>query len=156
MTELLNEFDSVVGSLAKEGVRYALVGGLAVAVYGGVRATRDIDFLVHPDDAEKADKAMPELGYKRTVPDLSFKTTGMTIHRHWKMERGDDDVTVVDFLVANDKWMQDLIGRAEREDWRGLTVRVARKEDIVALKMLRGSHKDLSDIETLKEGDQND
>lgn len=37
----------VVGVLNAQGVQYALIGGLGVALRGNVRATEDIDILMH-------------------------------------------------------------------------------------------------------------
>jgi hypothetical protein len=39
-------------ALSDIGVRHALIGGLAVGAYGYVRATRDIDFLLHDEGFE--------------------------------------------------------------------------------------------------------
>jgi hypothetical protein len=40
---------SLLAALERGGVRYVLVGSMAMAVHGIVRATRDIDFFVRPD-----------------------------------------------------------------------------------------------------------
>lgn len=50
MVTLLEEFSEIIEALQSHDIRYALVGGFAVAVHGGVRAIKDIDFLVHPED----------------------------------------------------------------------------------------------------------
>ena len=65
MRDLLKEFDRVVRMLHENRIRYAVVGGLAVAVYGGIRATRDMDFLVHPDDMAGLANGLERLGYHR-------------------------------------------------------------------------------------------
>jgi hypothetical protein len=39
----------VLAALEREGVRYVLVGSMAMAAQGLIRATRDIDFFVAPD-----------------------------------------------------------------------------------------------------------
>lgn len=46
------EFDEAIQILQafeREGVRYVLVGSMAMAAHGLVRATRDMDFFVSPD-----------------------------------------------------------------------------------------------------------
>jgi hypothetical protein len=40
---------SLLAALERGGVRYVLVGSMAMAVHGIVRATRDIDLFVRPD-----------------------------------------------------------------------------------------------------------
>ena len=48
---------SLVAELDADGVDYALAGGLAVAVWGAPRATKDIDLLVRPDQVVAAKAA---------------------------------------------------------------------------------------------------
>ena len=43
------ELKSILAAFEKEGVRYVLVGSMAMAAQGLVRATRDVDFFVAPD-----------------------------------------------------------------------------------------------------------
>jgi len=45
-----------------QGIRYALIGGLALGLLGVGRATMDIDFLVLRDDMPVVDRLMTELG----------------------------------------------------------------------------------------------
>ena len=45
------ELDSVRNALVARGIEYALCGGLAVAVHGFVRATKDIDIVPSPGPA---------------------------------------------------------------------------------------------------------
>jgi hypothetical protein len=40
---------SILAAFERERVRYALVGSIALATHGLVRATRDIDFFIAPD-----------------------------------------------------------------------------------------------------------
>ena len=42
----MDSFESVLVALSRSGVEYILVGGLAVALCGFVRATEDVDILV--------------------------------------------------------------------------------------------------------------
>ena len=46
---LFDELMAVTQALDRQSVDYALVGGLAVAVWGAARATKDIDLLVRPE-----------------------------------------------------------------------------------------------------------
>jgi hypothetical protein len=51
---IYDELVAVVRALAADGVDYALVGGLAVGVWGVPRATKDIDLLVRPEEVARA------------------------------------------------------------------------------------------------------
>ena len=50
-----DEAKRILGALEQEGVRYVLVGSMAMAAQGLVRATSDMDFFVAPD-AENVDR----------------------------------------------------------------------------------------------------
>ena len=45
----LNEAKRILSTLEREGVQYVLIGSMAMAALGLVRATRDLDFFVSPD-----------------------------------------------------------------------------------------------------------
>src|ERR1700679_1288812 len=47
------EFDRIVRQFAKARLRYAVAGGLAVGLHGHIRATKDMDFLIHDRDVPK-------------------------------------------------------------------------------------------------------
>ena len=49
---VFEEFKGLVLELEKQAVRYALVGGVAMAFYTEPRFTRDIDLLVDSEDFE--------------------------------------------------------------------------------------------------------
>ncbi len=54
--DLHDELVSLVGALDAAGVDYALIGGLAVAVWGVPRFTQDIDLLVRREDLLDVEK----------------------------------------------------------------------------------------------------
>ena len=56
LTELLAAFE-------KAGVRYALIGGLALALGGVPRATVAIDFLIEQEDLPRVHVILTDLGY---------------------------------------------------------------------------------------------
>ena len=63
MSELTNELFSLVDCLTAAGIDYAVCGGLAVALHGYPRATRDIDLLIDRNSLEPAKAAIESLGY---------------------------------------------------------------------------------------------
>lgn len=50
----------------REGVRYVLIGSMAMAAWGVVRATQDIDFFVDPE-ADNVDRLRRALWCSRTT-----------------------------------------------------------------------------------------
>ncbi len=78
--------------LESSGIRYALIGGLAVNVHGVPRGTEDIDFLV--DD-------LPDLGNKALLKKFNFYGGKRSIFTTLDHKTG-----VVDLLLAHTKIRQ--------------------------------------------------
>jgi len=57
------EAKRILAAFAAEGVRYVLVGSMAMAAHGLIRATRDVDFFVSPDpdNVERLRRALATL-----------------------------------------------------------------------------------------------
>jgi hypothetical protein len=74
---LPDDFRDFLNSLNKNDVKYLLLGGWAVGIYGAPRATADMDVFIAIDDEniEKLQKALYEFGAP-TVPNDHFKETG--------------------------------------------------------------------------------
>jgi hypothetical protein len=58
-----DEATRILAAFEREGVRYVLVGSMALAAHGLVRATRDMDFFVSPDpdNVERLRRALKSL-----------------------------------------------------------------------------------------------
>jgi hypothetical protein len=56
-------FEKLLSSFHEGKIRYALMGGFAMGLYGVSRSTVDIDLLVHRDDLTKINDIMNKLGY---------------------------------------------------------------------------------------------
>jgi hypothetical protein len=56
--------DELLLALARAGVRFVIIGGIAVGVHGYVRATKDLDIVPDPDPAnlERLARLLRELG----------------------------------------------------------------------------------------------
>lgn len=114
------------GRLDAAEVRYALIGGFAMALRGAPRATLDLDFLLLLDDLEKAQAIFGELGYRR-----EFHSANVSHYTGSGPEWGR-----VDILHAFRGPSLGMLERAERIRIDAeLTLPVAQVEDIVGLKI---------------------
>lgn len=152
--DFFSEFNGIVRALQKTKIRYAVVGGVAVAIYGGVRATKDIDFMVHPDDVGAFRELLKSLSFRAHPEPLSFRDAGLTLHRFLKFEPGQEHFYIVDVLAADTDRNRRMLGRADQEKWSDGVVRVLKKKDLMKLKKARGSHADLADIAVLRGCDE--
>lgn len=142
-------FQQLILRLEKEKIRYALVGGVALAFHTDPRFTQDIDLLVHADDFEKISKLLGDEGYFESAKPWTFSNVAIELHRFLKPVPPDDHM-MIDILIANDDKVSKIIEDAlEAESDQG-NVRVASKEDLIWLKRTRNSKQDQADIERLE------
>jgi hypothetical protein len=64
LSRLGRQFEQLIAALGALGVRFALIGGLALGPHKVVRATQDIDLLVDAGDADALDGTLVKLGYQ--------------------------------------------------------------------------------------------
>ena len=107
-------------------IRYALIGGFAMALRGVQRATVDLDFILMLEDLEAADSIFKELGYERR-----FKNENVS---HYLSEN--QNPGRIDILHAFRGPSLSMLERADRiEVAPGLTLPVVQPEDIIGLKV---------------------
>jgi len=145
---LYDEFSAIVREFQKKKVRFAVVGGLAMAFHDEPRFTRDIDILLHSEDEEKMVSAMISLGYFESAKPWKFRNTPIVLRR-FVTTHGEEFVPV-DILVGIAKRIDAMVDNAEKQPWSRGQVRVATKDDIIKLKKGRGSDQDKVDIKKLK------
>ena len=64
MSNLAEQIREALTMFARNGIEPALIGGLAVVAHQVVRATKDVDFLVAAEAADKVHDALLDLGYQ--------------------------------------------------------------------------------------------
>ena len=64
MPNLAEQIREALSMFARNGTQPALIGGLAVVAHQVVRATKDVDFLVEAEAADKVHDALLNLGYQ--------------------------------------------------------------------------------------------
>lgn len=118
--------EQVTSQLDAAGIRYALIGGFAMALRGVQRATIDLDFILMLEDWEEADHIFQAAGYIR-----AFKNENVS---HYMAK--DDELGRIDIIHAFRGPTLGMLDRAERvtvsED---LTLPVVQTEDIIGLKI---------------------
>jgi len=129
-------------------VRYGLIGGFALGLWGGTRSTVDLDFLVHRDDVANIDVIMKELGYT-----CGFKSENVSQYVSAQKIFGE-----VDFLHAFRQASLEMLDRAvEKKIFNGeLIIKVLMPEDLIGLKLQAiknnsaRKEQDMADIKALK------
>lgn len=147
---VFEEFKRLVSVLEKEAVRYALVGGVAMAFYTEPRFTRDVDLLVDCEDFDKTKAILEKDGYFESASPWTFPEVAIELHRFLKVA-GEDDEMLIDVLVAKSKEVRRIIRNAVGAESEEGTVMIANKRDLIWLKRTRDSKQDQADIEKLED-----
>ena len=144
------DFTQVIGKVCKRldelEVRYALIGGFAMALRGVQRATTDLDFILFLDDLERADSVLTSFGYNQVFHNENVS--------HYQAK--DQEFGRIDLLDAFRAPTLGMLDRADRVAViPGVDLPVVQIEDIVGLKVqaakndpVRGMQ-DWADIETM-------
>jgi Uncharacterised nucleotidyltransferase len=112
-------------ALRDSGIPFLVAGGVASWVRGGPATDHDLDFLVKPEDAEKALSVLTELGLRPERPP-----------EEWLYKAYDGDVMVdLIFRPAGLEMSDEVIGRGEELEVEAMTMRVMRPEDLLVTKL---------------------
>jgi predicted nucleotidyltransferase len=128
-----NTLDGMVPTLKRSaaalrdaGIPFPIAGGVASWVRGGPSTDHDLDFLVKPEDADKALNALVEAGLRPERPP-----------EEWLYKAYDGDVLVD--LIFNPAGLDvddELIARGEEREVEAMTMRVIRPEDLLVSKIM--------------------
>lgn len=147
--DLIGEFGRVIDALANAGVEYAVCGGLAVALHGHVRATRDIDLLIPAEQKDKAMAALRDAGFTLAAGPIPF-SAGMpqarTLYRASKVEG--TELLTVDLLLVSPVFA-DVWASREEFVWQGRKVSAVSLAGLGKMKRLAHRAQDLADLESL-------
>lgn len=154
-------FEPLFKALNDAGVRYVVVGGLAVVLHGHARLTVDVDLVVDLDEGQalKAIDALVNLGLRPRVPVNPRDFADRSIREAWIRDRGmqvfsmfdpSNPMRVVDLFVEHPVPFEELWSRSQVFELRDTTVRVAAIPDLIHLKRLADRPQDRADIEQLE------
>ena len=144
--QLPDDFREFIQCLNKHRVRYLLVGGWAVGIYGNPRATKDIDFLIAVDDENisRLQKALYEFGAP-TVKSSVFKEPG-NVYRI-----GSSPIQIDIINLASGIDFEECYTRREILTADDVEISTICKADLIRNKKASGRHRDLADLEFLEE-----
>jgi hypothetical protein len=150
----VNLFDELRGLLAeldRQQVDYALIGGLAVAVWGAPRATKDIDLLVQRASLPAGMAAARARGFTLEALPFEFKD-GTEVRRVNKVDAAGDLLTV-DFMLVNGN-LETVWNSRLHLPFGDRHIVVASRDALIAMKAQAARPQDLMDIANLKDLDR--
>ncbi len=150
MADIFDEFQNLIKQLNHEQIDYAVCGSWAVAIHGAPRATVDIDLLVLSENLSKAWKIARDLGYEVEGLPLSFNQGIIEIRRFSKIDEESKTLFTIDFLLVTEG-LKRVWETRESIDFEDDKVWTVSREGLIFLKQLGGRARDLGDIESLME-----
>ncbi len=150
MTDIFEEFQKLIAKINQKQIPYAVCGGWALAIHGVPRATVDIDLLVLTENLEQIWHIAEELGYDVEGLPLSFDDGFLEIRRISKIDKESKTLFTIDFLLVTEG-LTKVWETRENIDFENDKVWTVSREGLIFMKEISGRHKDLGDIESLKE-----
>jgi predicted nucleotidyltransferase len=142
--------------LARHGVDYVVIGGVAVIAHGHTRNTRDVDLMAagRRSNMEKLAAAFRELGARLSGVDAHlldidvYDPDTLVSGANFTLET---DAGGLDFFseVPGAPPYDELRERALKVDLGGVVIPVAGLDDLIRMKQASGREQDLGDIAAL-------
>jgi hypothetical protein len=124
--QLLDAMKKAAGALREAGVPFVLGGGLACWARGAPKTEHDVDFLVRPEDAERARQVLAETGMRTETPPEG-----------WLLKAYDGDVLIdLIFHPQGGPIDDEIFARADELEVYATRIEVAALEDVLVQKLL--------------------
>jgi predicted nucleotidyltransferase len=123
--EMLPSLKKAAAALRDANIPHVLAGGVATWARGGPETDHDLDFLVKPEDAERALDVLESIGMRPERPP-----------EQWLYKAFDGDVMIdLIFAPAGLDVNDEMIERTEELEVFAVRMRVMRPEDILVTKL---------------------
>lgn len=155
------DYIGVFGKLNAAGVRYIVVGGIAVNLHGIPRMTYDIDLLLDLEDGNlnRFLRLMKEWGFKPKVPVEIMDFAERTKRADWIKNKG-----MKAFCLVNPEWAlseidvvvntpvdyRSAFGKILNVSLREISIPIISAADLIKMKENTGREQDEADIRYLK------
>jgi hypothetical protein len=124
--ELTDSLKRSVAALDDGDVSYVLGGGLGCWARGGPPSSNDIDLMIKPEDAERAQQALAEAGMRPETPP-----------EQWLRKAWDDDILIdLIFEPSGMRIDDEVIDRGEVMSVMAMQIRVMDLDDLLTTKLL--------------------
>ena len=136
--QLIETMKKAAAALRDAEIPFALGGGLAAWARGGARTEHDVDFMLKPEDAERAQKALADAGMRPERPP-----------EEWLLKAWDGDILIdLIFRPAGGEVTDHELERTDELEVAAMRMRVLRTEDVLADKLLalQEQEPDFSDV----------
>jgi hypothetical protein len=132
--DFIRSLKKAAAALRDAGIPYLLGGGFAIWAHGGYESDHDIDFVVKPQDADRALEALVEAGLEAAQPP-----------EEWLYKAYDGEILVdVIFAPAGLAVTDELIERGNELEVQAQLMPVMRPDDVLVTKLMAMTEHSLS------------
>ena len=161
----VHSIETIVRALNDAGVKYLVVGGLAVSAHGYERLTVDVDLVIglQPENIKGALRALAAVGYQMSIPATPEDFANPKLREFWRKEKNMlvlrlwSEVhprTPIDVFVYEPFDFKKEFAKAKWEPVAGrIRAPIVSYKTLLAMKRQAGRDKDLLDIKALKKLD---
>lgn len=139
---------AAVAAFDTVGIDVLVYGGMALAMFGEPRETRDADLAVSGVSAQAGHDALAVIGLTTVIAFTEIPFGGVTISRLTLI--GDGKLNMVDLITPrSERYATELMKRPMTGTLDGQTLKVVSPEDFILLKVLSTRDRDLEDARTI-------
>ncbi len=152
---MLKDHKDVIAAFNKHNVKYLVIGGHAVSVHSEPRGTKDLDLFIRadPDNSKAVFQALAEFGAPiagMTPEDFNDEPT--TVFQMGVPPARIDILQGIEGVNFDDAWRNRTDGLLAGE----IEAHVISREDLIRNKLAVGRHRDLGDVDALREAAEAD
>jgi hypothetical protein len=126
LDELIEAMKKAAAALQAAGIPFLLAGGLAAWARGGPESEHDVDFLLKPDDADRALQTLADAGMRTERPPEGWL---------YKAYSGDAMIDLI-FTPSAGSVTDEMLERGDELEVMAMPLRVASLEDVMVTKLL--------------------
>jgi len=126
LDDLIPAMKEAAAALKEAGIPFVLAGGLAAWARGGPESEHDVDFLLKPEDAERALQTLADAGMKTEKPPEGWL---------YKAYSGGAMVDLI-FDPSGGPVTDEILERGDELEVMAMPLRVASLEDVMVTKLL--------------------
>ncbi len=152
------KIEDILKALEKEKIDYAVIGGVAVVLYGYIRFTKDIDLLIDfsEDNVRRFIKVLASLNFQPGVPIDPMDMTKAEKRQEWMKEKNvkvltfynpESQLLQIDVLIT--KNLGDL--KKIRKKIDDFEISIVDYDELLKMKKETARPTDLIDIQKLEE-----
>ena len=147
--QIKEELLRITHCLNSANLDYALCGGLAVAVHGYPRATKDIDLLVSADQLDRVREVLASIEYDLESGEIPFDKGSHKERRIFRVSRAvGHELFTLDLILVTPVFA-DVWETREDIELESQRIHVVSIEGLIKMKQLASRPQDLADIDAL-------